>query len=143
MEPHNVHIGEIKGFIRNCVHNCDYIVHTSCMEKWVAKEHRCLFCHQKMSYSKPNCARLIYTICKYSICTCAIFGTVIVMVYLFVCFASFVIYWLQSKNTVWVSKNFFRKWTFINVQKSNRESWIQTPFSRNRVCEHNALNSIL
>ena len=24
----------------------------------------------------------------------------------------------EGKSDVWVSKNFFRKWTFINVQKS-------------------------
>ena len=92
MEPHNVHIGEIKGIVRNCVHNCDYIVHASCMEKWVAKEHRCLFCHQEMSYSKPSnvhCAKVIYTICKYSICTCAIFGASIVVIYLIICLISF------------------------------------------------------
>ena len=43
------------------------------------------------------------------------------------------------KNPVWDSKNFFRNWTFINVQLSIYKIGIQIVFFIKTGCEHNAL----
>ena len=45
----------------------------------------------------------------------------------------------NKENPVWDSKNFFRNWTFINVQLSIYKIRIQIVFFEKIDCEHNAL----